>query len=129
MIPPRKAGLCLKKYLLLNPKHEIRNPKQGSKSEIQMFKTNSKTRTRLNALAIRTLWTRIFTCKSRSGAYLSHHLSSAGVTQLQQGLGLDLTDALSGNPEFMAQLFEGVRFAVSDSKSFSQDCLFARAEG
>jgi hypothetical protein len=46
--------------MLLNPKQESRgtagrNPKQGSKSEIQMFKTKSEARTRLNALAIRTM--------------------------------------------------------------------------
>jgi hypothetical protein len=46
--------------MLLNPKHESRglagrNPKQGSKFEIQMFKTKSKTQTLLNALAIRAM--------------------------------------------------------------------------
>jgi hypothetical protein len=55
------ASLALhQKNMLLKPKHESRgpagrNPKQGSKSEIQMFKTRSKTRTLLNALAIRAM--------------------------------------------------------------------------
>jgi hypothetical protein len=41
--------------MLLNPRHEIPNPKQGSKSEIQMFKTNSETRILLNSLGIQTI--------------------------------------------------------------------------
>jgi hypothetical protein len=47
------------KTYVLNPKHESRgpaerNPKQGSKSEIQMFKTNSEALILLNSL---TTWT------------------------------------------------------------------------
>jgi hypothetical protein len=46
---------CLYLNMFLNPKHEARNPKQGSKSEIQMFKTNPETRILLNPLAIQRI--------------------------------------------------------------------------
>jgi hypothetical protein len=54
------VGGSASKNTLLNPKHKSRgpsgrNPKQGSKSQIQMFKTKSKTRTRLKVLATRTM--------------------------------------------------------------------------
>ena len=52
-----------------------------------------------------------------------------GVTQLAQGLGFDLADALAGDLEGLADLFERVLGAVFEAEAHLDDALFARSQG
>ena len=55
--------------------------------------------------------------------------AAAGVAQLAQGLGFDLADALAGDLEALADLFEGVLGAVFEAEAHLDDALFARGQG
>ncbi len=55
--------------------------------------------------------------------------AAAGVTELAQGLGFDLADALAGDLEGLAYLFEGVFAAVFEAEAHLDDTLFARRQG
>ena len=50
-----------------------------------------------------------------------------GVAQLAQGLGLDLADALSGDLEVLAHLFQGVILGLADAEAKAQHPLFPGA--
>src|ERR1044072_3208138 len=57
-------------------------------------------------------------------------LARAGrMAQLAQGLGLDLADALAGDREVLAHLFQGVLAAVAQAEAHLDDLLLARGEG
>src|SRR5881628_2970735 len=49
--------------------------------------------------------------------------------QLAQGLRLDLADALAGDRELLADLFEGVVGVHADAEAHAQHALLARGEG
>src|SRR5271170_48638 len=51
------------------------------------------------------------------------------MTQLAQRLGFALADALSGDLEALADLFEGVLGSVCEAEAHLDDTLFARREG
>ena len=55
--------------------------------------------------------------------------AAAGVTQLAEGLGFDLADALAGDLEGLADLFERVLGAVFEAEAHLDDALFARRQG
>ena len=51
-----------------------------------------------------------------------------GVTELAQGLGFDLADALAGDLEALADFFQGVLGAVFEAEAHLDDALFARGQ-
>src|SRR5580692_9279161 len=55
--------------------------------------------------------------------------AAAGVTELAEGLGLYLADALAGDLEGLADLFEGVFGAVFEAETHLDHTLFARGQG
>jgi hypothetical protein len=50
------------------------------------------------------------------------------VAQLAQRLGLDLADALAGDLEVLADLFEGVIALLADAEAHAQHLLLARRQ-
>ena len=52
-------------------------------------------------------------------------ISPAGVTQLTQGFGFNLSDALSGHPENLPHLFKGTRASIIKAETQAQHFLFA----
>src|SRR5580698_661702 len=54
--------------------------------------------------------------------------AAAGVTELAEGLGFDLADALAGDLEGLADLFEGVFAAVLEAEAHLDDTLLAGSE-
>src|SRR6478736_5323463 len=52
----------------------------------------------------------------------------ARMLQLPQRLGLDLADALAGDAELLADLFEGVVGVHADAEAHAQDAFFTRRE-
>ena len=54
--------------------------------------------------------------------------AAAGVFQLAQGLGLDLTDALAGYRELLADLFERMVGVHADAEAHAQHALLARRQ-
>src|SRR6266852_7682346 len=55
--------------------------------------------------------------------------AAAGVTELAECLGLYLADALAGDLEGLADLFESVLGAVFEAEAHLDDTLFARRQG
>src|SRR5438309_9057062 len=55
--------------------------------------------------------------------------AAAGMTQLAEGLGLYLADALAGDLEALADLFEGVLGAVFEAETHLDHTLFTRGQG
>src|SRR6266478_8697355 len=51
------------------------------------------------------------------------------MTELAEGLGLDLADALAGHREVLPHLLEGVLAAVGEAEAEAQDLLLARSQG
>ena len=56
-------------------------------------------------------------------------MAAAGVAELAQGLGLDLSDALAGDGEILADLFERVLAAVFQAEAHFDDFFLAGSEG
>src|SRR5918992_1933368 len=56
-------------------------------------------------------------------------LAAGGVAQLGEGLGLDLADALAGDPELAADLLEGAGVAVGEAEAELDDLLLPLREG
>ena len=55
-------------------------------------------------------------------------VAAGGVTQLAQGLGFDLADALAGNIELFAHFFQRVVGVHVDAETHTQHFGFARGE-
>src|SRR5690349_20559158 len=55
--------------------------------------------------------------------------AAAGVTELAEGFGFYLADALAGDLEGLADFFEGVLGAVFEAEAHLDDTLFARRQG
>src|SRR5207253_2682457 len=55
-------------------------------------------------------------------------LAAARVAELAEGFGFDLADALAGDFEVLADLFEGVVGLLADAEAHAEDLLLARGE-
>src|SRR5262249_13197126 len=67
--------------------------------------------------------------RSPSGIEEASELAgAAGVLELAERLGLDLTYALAGNRELLADLFERVVSVHADAEAHAQHALLARRE-
>jgi hypothetical protein len=55
-------------------------------------------------------------------------MTAAGMTQLAERLGFDLTDALARDGEVLANLFERVLAAILQAKTHLDDLFLARAQ-
>ena len=55
--------------------------------------------------------------------------AAGGVTQLSQGLGLDLPDTLPGHVKVLPDLLQGMIPAFPDAKAHFQDFFFPGSEG
>jgi hypothetical protein len=66
-------------------------------------------------------------CRAQSLS-VTELLAAARVAQLAERLGLDLADALAGDLEVLADLFEGVVALLADAEAHAQDLLLARRE-
>ena len=51
------------------------------------------------------------------------------VSELTQGLGLDLADALTGDAELSPDLFEGAATAIIEAETELEDAPFTTAQG
>ena len=54
---------------------------------------------------------------------------AAGVAELAQGLGFDLADALTGDVEFLAHLFQGAGAAVLDAEAQLEHLFLPGGQG
>jgi hypothetical protein len=60
---------------------------------------------------------------------LAEGVGDVGVAELAEGAGFDLADALAGEAEALADLFEGVDVTVSEAEAHLENEALAAVEG